>query len=139
MADRLSSVIARLRELNEPVPKPLRRPTEEEVDAAERDLGVTFHPDYRRFLLEASDVSYGTYEPASVTVRGGYLDLRDVAREAWDDWEVPRDLLPFCKSEADFFCLNQAGEVVYMDHNGWTDEKWPDLATWIEEVWIEGN
>ena len=103
MADRLSSVIARLRELNEPVPKPLRRPTEEEVDAAERDLGVTFHPDYRRFLLEASDVDVGVLEPAVVVPGMGYRDLRRVAWDGWDHWDIPRELLPICYDNADFY------------------------------------
>jgi hypothetical protein len=29
-----------------------------------------------------------------------------------------------------------AGEVVFWSHEGATDERWPDLATWIREVWI---
>jgi hypothetical protein len=53
----LSEVIIELRELNEPVPKPFRLPTEAEVLAAEKRLNVRFHEDYRRFLLEASDVA----------------------------------------------------------------------------------
>jgi len=27
--------------------------------------------------------------------------------------------------------------VVYWDHNGSSDETWPDLAHWINEVWLE--
>jgi hypothetical protein len=52
----ITDAIARLRELNEDVPRPMRLPTPDEVAAAERQLGMTFHPDYRRFLLEAGDV-----------------------------------------------------------------------------------
>ena len=62
----LDAAIEELRELNEDVPKPLRLPTTGEVDAAERRLGVTFHPDYRKYLLAASNVVYGTKEPCTV-------------------------------------------------------------------------
>jgi len=133
----LSEVIAELRELNEPVPKPLRLPTEDEILAAESQLEIKFPADYRRYLLQASDVVYGSLEPAIVTPDAGHLSLRDMAETAWDEMEVPRELLPFCEDNGDYYCLNQAGEVEYWSHDGSTDEKWKDLATWIKEVWID--
>jgi hypothetical protein len=39
-------------ELNQPVPRPARLPNEEEVAAAEQQLGVSFPADYRYFLLQ---------------------------------------------------------------------------------------
>ena len=133
----LSDVIAELRELNEPVPKPLRLPTPDEVDAAESRLGVMFPEDYRRYLLEASDVVYGPLEPAIVIPDAGHLGLADIAETAWGQMELPRNLLPFCEDNGDYYCLSQAGEVEFWSHNGATDEKWKDLATWIREVWID--
>jgi len=48
---------------------------------------------------------------------------------------VPGDWLPFCQDNADYFCLD--GRIVrYWSHDGETDEQWPDLGTWISEVWI---
>jgi len=133
----LPDVIAELRGLNEPVPKPLRLPTENEVDAAEGRLGIKFPVDYRQYLLQASDVVYGALEPAIITPDAGHLDLIDMAQTAWDEMEVPRTLLPFCEDNGDYYCLNESGEVEYWSHNGATDERWKDLATWIKEVWIE--
>ena len=135
----LSEVISELRRLNRPVPKPSRLPTEDEVRAAEAQLGVSFHEDFRRFLLEAGDVVYGTHEPAVVTPDAGHLDLIHMAETAWDEDGVPLSLLPFCFDNGNYFCMNEAGEVVYWDHNGTTGEKWPDLASWIKLVWIEGG
>lgn len=133
----LTEAIQELRALNETVPLPRRLPTEQEVDAAERDLGVKFHPDYRRFLLEASDVVYGTLEPAVVVPDSGYLNLVEMANEAWDEMELPRTLLPICQDNGDYYCINARGEIVYWSHNGTTDEKWHDLAAWIDELWIQ--
>jgi len=132
----LPDVIAELRELNEPVPKPLRLPTDAEVDAAEDQLGVKFPADYRRYLLQASDVVYGPLEPAVVTPDAGHLSLTDIAETAWDEMEVPRNLLPFCEDNGDYYCLTETGEVEFWSHDGATDDKWKDLATWISEVWI---
>ena len=132
----LPDVIAELRELNEPAPKPLRLPTDAEVDAAEDQLGVKFPADYRRYLLQASDVVYGPLEPAVVIPDAGHLSLTDIAETAWDEMEVPRNLLPFCEDNGDYYCLTETGEVEFWSHDGATDDKWKDLATWISEVWI---
>lgn len=133
----LPDVIAELRELNETVPKPLRLPTADEVNAAEQQLALKFPVEYRQYLLAASDVVYGALEPAIVIPDAGHLDLIDIAETAWDEMEVPRSLLPFCEDNGDYYCLNEAGEVEYWSHNGQTDERWKDLATWIKEVWID--
>jgi hypothetical protein len=133
----LPDVIAELRELNETVPKPLRLPTANEVNAAEEQLALKFPADYRRYLLEASDVVYGALEPGIVIPDAGHLSLIEMAETAWDEMEVPRNLLPFCEDNGDYYCLNESGEVEFWSHNGATDEKWKDLATWIKEVWID--
>jgi hypothetical protein len=133
---RIEEVIAELRELNQPVQAPLRLPSEGEVTAAERLLDTEFPEDYRRYLLEASDVVFGTLEPAVVVPDAGYLYLVELAESAWTEMELPRDLLPICEDNGDYYCLNNNGEVCFWSHNGTTDERWPDLATWIKEVWI---
>lgn len=133
----LSDAIEQLRPLNEPVPLPLRLPTEAEVRAAEEALGQSFQPDYRRFLLEASDVVFGTLEPCLVTVDAGYRDLVPTAQDAWD-LGVPREWLPICEDNSDYYCLDET-RVRFWSHDGATDESWPDLATWIIEVWIGGG
>ncbi|MFO1021376.1 MAG: SMI1/KNR4 family protein [Planctomycetales bacterium] len=136
MNEQLSAAIRKLRELNEPVPKPMRLPSPEEVDEAERELGIQFHPDYRHYLLEASDVVLGILEPATLTVPDDFTDLREVCKSAWESYDVPRNLLPICEDNADFYCLNARGEVLFWSHNGLSEEKWPTLADWIEQVWI---
>jgi hypothetical protein len=50
--------------------------------------------------------------------------------------EVPRKLLPICEDNGDYYCMNKKGEIVFWSADGASDEKWKDLATWIEEVWI---
>jgi hypothetical protein len=135
----ITEAIQELRSLNEPVPRPRRLPTAAEVQAAERRLGWEFPPDYRQYLLEASDVSFGGLETAVVIPDGGHLHLVEMAESAWGEMELPRDLLPICEDNADYFCLNRESEVVYWSHNGVVDERWPDLASWIQEVWIQGG
>jgi hypothetical protein len=135
----LNSVISELRELNEPVPKPMRLPTEEEVNKVEAELGIHFHPDYRKYLLSASDVVYGTLEPCTITPDGGHTDLLEVARTAWTELDVPKKLLPICEDNGDYYCMNKSGRIVFWSGDGQSDEEWPDLATWIKEVWMDST
>jgi uncharacterized protein YbjT (DUF2867 family) len=134
----LSEALRQLRAANEPVPAPARLPTAAEVDAAERALGVRFHPDYRRFLLEASDVVVGTLEPAPVLPGTEPLYLASIARGAWEVG-LPRDLLPIVEDNGDYYCMAASGEdpaVVYWSHDGTTEDRWASLAEWITKVWI---
>jgi hypothetical protein len=131
----LETAIETLRELNEPVPRPLRLPTEAEVAAAERTLGVTFPADYRYFLLHGSDVTCGTLEPSVVIPDRGHLGLIVMAQTAWGTG-VSRDLLPFCEDNGDYYCLMSDGRVVLWSHDGLFSGRWSNLEHWIREVWI---
>ncbi len=133
----LDEAIAELRELNEEVPKPMRLPTAAEVATAEVRLKRKFHADLRKYLLEASDVVVGAMEPVTIAPPTGHTDMVRVCEDAWEHMELPRELLPICEDNGDYYCMNEAGAVVFWSHNdGDVTEEWADLATWIEEVWI---
>jgi hypothetical protein len=79
---------------------------------------------------------FGTIEPVTLNVPGAHTDLLQVAHDAWDEWSVPRELLPICEDNANFYCISESGEVCYWSHDGAGEERWPDLASWIEDVWL---
>jgi hypothetical protein len=132
----LDEAIKELRDRNEEVPTPMRLPTVEEVAAAEKEIGVQLHPDLKQYLLQASDVVFGTKEPVTVSDATFNTHLPEVCNQAWDEMDVPRKLVPICEDNGDYYCMNKKGEVVFWSSDGATDEKWKNLATWIEEVWI---
>jgi len=131
----LDDAIRVLRQNNEDVPKPMRLPAQAEVVAMADSLGVTFHPDYERYLLEASDVVFGTIEPATIVASEDHTYLPSVVEGA-RAMGVPDELLPVCEDNGDYYCMERNGRVVYWSHNGLTDESWVDLAAWIREVWL---
>ena len=131
----IDAAITELREAHCPPPRPYTLPSEDAVAAAERDLGVTFHPDYRAFLLRASDVCVGTLEPCILPPGAGHCDLFEVARDAWKAG-VERQHLPICEDNGDYYCLTPSGEVRFWSHDGATNQCWPSLADWIHDVWI---
>lgn len=132
----LTTAIKKLRSLNEPTPQPLRLPTEAEVSIAEQNLKIQFPPDYRYFLIHASDVVFGIIEPAIVIPDAGHLDLVKMVESAWEAG-VPKNYLPFCEDNADFYCFKPAGQIIFWSHNGENQDSWSDLAHWIQEVWID--
>lgn len=131
----LDQAMKQLRQRCERVPKPLHLPTEAEVKNVEDKLGVRFHPDYRKYLLEASDVVFGTIEPATITRPDSHTHLPTICNDAWT-CGVSKEFLPICEDNGDYYCLTTKGEVVFLSHNGFSSEKWPDLAAWIEQVWL---
>lgn len=128
-----------LRQLNEDVPKPLRLPTEHEVALAESRLGVSFDPEFRRYLLELSDVVFGPIEPVTLAAPESHTHLDTVAHHAWSDWGVPGCFIPLCHDNADFYCVSKEGAVVFWSHDmrDVTGEQWPSVKQWIKDVWIE--
>ena len=133
----LEEAIQELRRRNEVVPTPTRLPLVSEVDAAEETIGRKFHTDFRKYLLEASDVCVGTLEPVTITL-GDHTDLRSVVANAVS-LGVPGNLMPICENNADFYCQDSTGAIQFWSHNGASDEEWPSLAAWIEEVWLGEN
>jgi hypothetical protein len=127
-----------LRQHNEPVPKPLRLPTPNEVAQVEAELSFVFPPQYRKFMLEASNVNYGVREPGLVLPDlMAYISLRHIAESGWSAG-VPKDFLPFCMDNGNFFTIGRRGEIGYFDHD---DESHRvlggDFASWILEDWLE--
>jgi hypothetical protein len=116
---------------------PFRLPTDSEIVAAEQRLGLAFHPDYKAFLKGGGDVANASFEPAVIVPGSGHLDLFKITDAAWNLMGVPHDLLPFVEDNGDYYCLSPTGEVVYWSHNGTTDERWPNIATWYKQVCVD--
>lgn len=131
----IDKTIEELRSLNRPVPKPMTLPSKDEIESVQQELSFSFHPDYIKYLLSASDVVYGTKEPCSITIKNSSRYLVTVANDAWGNG-VPREIIPICEDNGDYYCITGSGEVVFWTHNGISDERWADLATWIKQAWI---
>lgn len=134
-----NDTIVRLRALNDPGPRPRRLPTELEVREAETRLGVRFHPDLKRYLLEASDISFGTKEPVTITDSEFHTDLVRVTEDARRYRNLPTGYVPICEDNSDLYCVTPAGAVVFRPHDGTSDESWPTVTAWIDQVWIGEN
>lgn len=134
----MEEIIEQLRELNEPVPVPLELPEEEQLVEIEEQLLINIPFGLREFLLQVSDVIYGTLEPVTVTDPQSHTYLPDVAANAWDAG-VGRDLLPLCQRGDDYYVVDGDSEVLYWsaDSGDITDEHWETVWHWARDVWLD--
>ncbi|MCP1604220.1 SMI1/KNR4 family protein [Pseudomonas citronellolis] len=137
MSSDIYSMVLELKRLRLPLPKVQTLPSDELLDSYEKEMGFKFPEDYRYFLKEASDTLLNGKDSLRVTFdRDSPRELITNANEAWTIG-VPRDWLPFCEDNGNYYCLTKYGEVRFWSHDGPSDECWPSLAKWIKKVWID--
>lgn len=129
-------IIDMLRDSNQPVPVPLDLPDEDVLVEVEEQILLPIPRDMRTYLLEASDVVYGSLEPVTAADPYAHTYLPEVAAMAWAEG-VPRYLVPLCEDGGNYYCVEPEGEVVLWRNGDLTDETWPSVWHWIHDVWLE--
>ena len=79
------------------------------------------------------------FEVALILPGSGYLDIYEIADIAWSQVGLPKELLPIVEDNADYYCLNKAGEIVFWSHNGAVEEKWSNFNEWYQQVCVGLN
>jgi hypothetical protein len=132
----MEEILELLREHNQPVPIPLELPDQDLLVEIEEELLLPIPRDLRTYLLEASDVIYGSLEPVTVADSHAHTHLPEVAALAWS-LGLPRYLLPLCEINGNYYCVEPEGEVLFWRDGDLTDESWPSVWHWVREVWLE--
>jgi hypothetical protein len=132
----MEEILELLREYHQPVPVPLELPDDELLVEIEEELLLPIPRDVRTYLLEASDVVYGSLEPVTVADPNSHTHLPEVASQAWS-LGLPRYLLPLCETNGNYYCVDPDGEVLYWRDGDLTDESWPSIWQWVRDVWLE--
>lgn len=132
----MEDVLDLLREHNESVPVPLELPDEDQLVRIEEEILLPIPRDLRTFLLEASDVIYGTLEPVTAADPYSHTYLAEVTANAWEQG-LPRHLMPVCQQGDDYYAIEQDGEILLWRDGDLTDETWPSIWHWARDVWLE--
>lgn len=132
----MEDVIDLLKENNQPVPVPLDLPDDDDLVEIEEQILISLPDDYKHFLLEVSDVVYGSLEPATVMDPQSHTYLPELAATAWDVG-MPREYIPICEYSDGYYCITQEGEVLMWMHGDSTEEEWPSIWNWAKDVWLE--
>jgi hypothetical protein len=129
-------IIEMLRDVNQPVPVPLELPDEDVLVEVEEQILLPIPREMRTYLLEASDVIYGSLEPVTAADPYSHTYLPEVAAVAWS-LGVPRYLVPLCEDNGSYYCVEPDGEVVFWRDGELTDDTWPSIWHWIHDIWLE--
>ncbi|MDX1492258.1 MAG: SMI1/KNR4 family protein [Pseudohongiellaceae bacterium] len=132
----MEDIIDLLQEANEPVPVPLELPDEDLLVVIEEELLLSLPDDLRVFLLNVSDVVYGSIEPVTVTDPASHTYLPEMAAIAWS-LGMPRHLLPICESNGAYYCIDPDGGVGLWDGQMSDEDAWESIWHWCREVWLE--
>ncbi len=113
----------------------MRLPTRAEVEEIARATGVVIPSDLIRYLIEASDVVFGTKEPVTLCDPNSHTHFPTVLSDARDAG-VSTELVPICEDNGDYYCMTPNAQIIFWSHDGKSEDRWRDLAEWIERVWI---
>ena len=114
-------------------------PSDDEIAEAQRKLGVCFPNEYIEFIKSGYDLGDSLLECLEINSPGSHVDLFEAIENARKFYGLPEELLPICEDNSDYYCLNEKGEVVFWSHNGATNEKWPNITAWKEQMIFEAS
>lgn len=132
----MEDVIEALIEGSEAVPIPLTLPDDELLVEIEEQILISLPSEYKEFLLEVSNVIYGSIEPATVTDSQSHTYLPELAAFAWNIG-LSRELIPICQVGEDYYCIEQDGTVVFWFQQSINEESWDSIWQWAKEVWLD--
>lgn len=132
----MEEILELLRDHNESVPVPLELPDQDQLILIEEELLLPIPRDMRTYLLEASDVIYGSLEPVTAADPNSHTYLPEVTAVAWS-LGVPHYLMPLCEVSGAYYCVEPEGEVVFWRDGDFTGETWPSVWQWVRDVWLE--
>lgn len=138
----MDEIIELLRELNESVPMPLELPSEDDIVLVEEEILVQLDRQFRIYLLELSDIVYGSYEPVTIADPQSHTYLPEVAAVAWEGG-MSRELIPFCQVGDDYYCVDMEGRMVFWKREGpggvLTEDFWENIWEWMREIWLDNQ
>ena len=132
----MEDVIDELRERALDVAVPLELPDDDQLVEVEEQILVPLPYELREFLLQVSDVVYGSIEPVTVTDPLSHTYLPEVAANAWAAG-LPRELIPICETQGEYYGISEEGEVVRWAEGEVTDDSWPSIWLWARDVWMK--
>jgi hypothetical protein len=132
----MEEILELLRDHNEAVPVPLELPDDDQLIQIEEEILLPIPRDIKEYLLEASDVVYGSLEPVTAADRNSHTYLAEVTAVAWS-LGVPRHLLPICEDRGMYYVADPEGEIILWKDGELTEKTWPTIWQWVRDVWLE--
>lgn len=135
----LQTVIDELIEVSGDERNNLPLPDDDLITQYEKEVGFKFTSDYKDVIKSIGNVFYGTIDLLSLTKeRKYYGELAQSLNDAREQG-LPENWLPISEDNGSYYCIDPEGIIRYWTTDGYSNDHWPNLASWIKQVWIEGN
>jgi len=131
----MEDIVDQLREVSVSTAAYLELPSEDELVLVEEEILLPIPREMRSFLLQVSDVIYGSLEPVTVADPGAHTHLPEVTSNAWAIG-LPRELMVLCQADEGYYCISQEGEVKLWQNGELSEDIWEDVWDWVENVWL---
>lgn len=131
----MEEVIDQLRESSLQCASYLELPSEDDLVVIEEEILLPIPREMRKFLLEVSDVIYGSLEPVTVADPGSHTHLPEVTAVAWANG-LPRHLIVLCQCGDDYYCVMPEGEVKFWSNGDFSEDTWQNVWEWAETIWL---
>jgi len=111
-------------------------PSDDMLRKYQDEIGIPFNEETKIYFKNLPYLSYNGLDPLLLT--GNPDKYHDLLRAVRDRREMglPTDWLPLVEDNADYYAVRPDGKVAFWSHDGYTDEEWENIATWVREVWI---
>tara|TARA_B100002049_G_C16009394_1_gene345111 strand:- start:334 stop:756 length:423 start_codon:yes stop_codon:yes gene_type:complete len=134
----MNELVDELREKNEDRFGSVALPDLDLLVEIEEQILISLPKELKELLLSVSDVVYGPIEPVTASDPQLHTYLPEVAAVAWDRG-VPREFIPICQYQDNFFLVSQEGDVSYWLDGEMHEKEWDSIWNWVDDVWLSGN
>ncbi|EPJ47007.1 MAG: hypothetical protein OFPII_15800 [Osedax symbiont Rs1] len=134
----MNEIVEELREKNQDRFASIELPDEDQLVIIQEQLLLHLPADLKDFLLNVSDVVYGSIRPVTVTDDFAATHLPEMASVAWDRG-LPREYIPVCEMLDGYYFIAQEGYVSVWRPAIGVDQNfhWDSLWHWCEQVWLK--
>jgi hypothetical protein len=133
----LNEIAEQLRENTVDTACPLELPTVEDLVEVHEAILISLPGAFREFILQVSDVIYGSVEPVTIADPRSHTYLPEVASEAWAQG-MPRELIPLCVCREGTYCVSEDDAVhLWQVGDNEPETKFDDVWQWAQAVWLE--
>ncbi|NQZ33454.1 MAG: SMI1/KNR4 family protein [Oceanospirillaceae bacterium] len=133
----MNEIVEELQEKNQDRFSSMALPDEDQLVIVQEQLLLHLPVDLKDFLLNVSNVVYGSIIPVTVTDEYAASHLPEMASVAWDRG-MPREYLPICEYLEGYYFIAQEGYVsVWLPEVGINENVyWDSMWDWCEKVWL---
>lgn len=142
----LDYAIGQLRKRDEEVPIHAKLPVMSDLEKIAQKLnlnvGTEIPFDYVHYLLTASDITFGLFEPVQILDENSKYNYLPSLLEDMSSFGISENGIPICNDNDDIYYMTKDERVVLYsseEHNN--INQWDNLADWILNEWIinKGN